>query len=142
MTPKLKRFLRKTAGGIPYISSLIRQRDGLRKDVRDLRGENRRLRREATSAAKTLAAQKTWVPPGHFYSPIPSTEDVANRREEIFDRTARELPGIELNESAQLSLLDELSKYYGLIHRERLGRAIPLTLNNPGGSLWMRRVEA
>lgn len=52
-----------------------------------------------------------WVPPGHFYSPIPSRAD-----REQFERLAaapmaRTLPGIDLNESGQLQLLGELARH-------------------------------
>jgi hypothetical protein len=45
------------------------------------------------------------VPPGHFYSPIPSLEDIKTKEKLIFDNIAREIPGIELNEEHQLKLL-------------------------------------
>ena len=55
----------------------------------------------------------TWVPPGHFYSPIPSLTEIQAKEEEIFSKNPeRELPGINLNESAQLDLLSEFKKYY------------------------------
>ena len=50
-------------------------------------------------------------PPGHFYSPIPSLEEVERRKVEIFD-IPRRIPGIHLNEEHQLNLLYELSRYY------------------------------
>jgi hypothetical protein len=48
----------------------------------------------------------------HFYSPLPDLEDVRRRRREIFDRSARSLPAIDLNEAAQLALLSELQRFY------------------------------
>lgn len=56
--------------------------------------------------------QTTWVPPGHFYSPIPDRDEVESREERIFCAPA-ELPGIDLNEKGQLSLLKELASFYG-----------------------------
>lgn len=53
----------------------------------------------------------TWVPPGHFYSPIPDREEVRGREERIFS-IPKELPGIDLNEQGQLRLLDELASFY------------------------------
>jgi Methyltransferase domain len=51
--------------------------------------------------------------PGHYYSPIPDIEDVRNREDKIWGReNAKEIPGIDLNESAQLQLLDSLVRYY------------------------------
>jgi len=55
--------------------------------------------------------KKTWVPPGHFYSPIPSADDIAAHRRE---RTVpNELPGIDVREEAQLALLARFRHYYG-----------------------------
>jgi predicted O-methyltransferase YrrM len=51
-------------------------------------------------------------PPGHFYSPIPNLKEVRRRADRIFDRTRRELPGIDLNEAGQLELLRQFAGYY------------------------------
>jgi Methyltransferase domain len=52
-------------------------------------------------------------PPGHFYSPIPDLRDVKAREKDIWRReAAKEIPGIDLNEQAQLELLDRLKAYY------------------------------
>ena len=51
-----------------------------------------------------------FVPAGHFYSPMPSAEDV-----EALERrppTTSPLPGIALNDEAQLTLLSELARFY------------------------------
>lgn len=55
----------------------------------------------------------TFVPGGHFYSPIPSADDVdaASRAQ----RAIGSLPGIDLNEPAQLALLNELSPFYSTL---------------------------
>jgi predicted O-methyltransferase YrrM len=49
-----------------------------------------------------------WVPPGHFYSPIPSREELRARSDQLFARPARELPAIDLNEAGQLARLEAL----------------------------------
>lgn len=53
-----------------------------------------------------------FVPPGHFYSPIPSLDDVRRHEQRLFAEPPRELPGIVLNEAKQLELLDRLKPYY------------------------------
>ncbi len=50
--------------------------------------------------------------PGHFYSPIPSLQEIAGREAEIFGAPLKELPGIDLREPEQLNLLASLSVYY------------------------------
>jgi predicted O-methyltransferase YrrM len=53
-----------------------------------------------------------FVPPGHFYSPIPSLDEVTADSARIFDLSGDHLPGIELREAEQLALLDELAGFY------------------------------
>jgi hypothetical protein len=55
-------------------------------------------------------APAEFVPPGHFYSPIPSTNDI----DRVEERTAAidVVPGVDLRESEQLALLEQLSGYY------------------------------
>lgn len=54
---------------------------------------------------------KTWVPPGHYYSPIVDLDELARRRDTIFDRT-RPPSGIELRPAEQLALIERLQKHY------------------------------
>jgi predicted O-methyltransferase YrrM len=49
---------------------------------------------------------------GHYYSPLPSIRDVRRERERIFDRSLRELPGVEIDDAGQLALLEELASLY------------------------------
>lgn len=72
--------------------------------------ENEKLRREV----QTLKAQQSeWArfqPPGHFYSPLPSREEVA----EAFARGGfgPPFPGVDLNEAGQRARLDLFREYY------------------------------
>jgi predicted O-methyltransferase YrrM len=59
-----------------------------------------------------LNTYKTKYPPGHFYSPLPSIEEVKRNREQIFSISHKEIPGIDLHEASQLALLDEFRSYY------------------------------
>lgn len=58
-----------------------------------------------------LADLQLGWPPGHFYSPIPSLDEVRRREGEIF-RVPREIPGVELQDAAQIELFHALSAYY------------------------------
>jgi predicted O-methyltransferase YrrM len=60
---------------------------------------------------KPADAPSIYAQPGHFYSPIPSIDDVRREEERIFS-IPREPAGIALNEASQLALLDELQPYY------------------------------
>jgi len=56
-----------------------------------------------------------FVPAGHFYSPLPSLEEVSRNAGGLFGPPPEALPGIELNEAAQLALLEEIKRYYGAL---------------------------
>jgi hypothetical protein len=52
-------------------------------------------------------------PKGSFYSPIPSMDEARLDKSRIFDRSMRELGGIDLKVDDQLQLLEELTPFYG-----------------------------
>jgi predicted O-methyltransferase YrrM len=58
------------------------------------------------------SAGRFWFPSGHFYSPIPSLEEVRKREEKIFFNIPKEILGIDLNVKRQLQLLHAFKKYY------------------------------
>lgn len=53
--------------------------------------------------------------PGHFYSPIPDFSEIHSKSGAVFDRSARHLPAINLNEDCQLKLAKNFSALYGEI---------------------------
>src|SRR5438067_4102018 len=56
--------------------------------------------------------KQDWVPSGHYYSPIPCEEEVRANEQTIWGTIPRSYPEIDLNEAGQLSLFDELKRYY------------------------------
>jgi hypothetical protein len=54
---------------------------------------------------------ETWVPPGHFYSPLVDTNELRRDAARVFERN-REIPDIDLNEHGQLQLIGELRHFY------------------------------
>ncbi len=58
-----------------------------------------------------LAQYKTWVPPGHFYSPIPRIEEVLSKKDVLYDEK-KPLPGVNLNEKKQVKLFNKLQQYF------------------------------
>jgi hypothetical protein len=56
------------------------------------------------------AALRRFVPPGHYYSPIPSDRDI----DEFAARHSRpdSLPGVTLDDTQQIALLGELTAFY------------------------------
>ncbi len=60
-----------------------------------------------------LRSDYGFVPPGHFYSPIPSWSDIKKEAARIFPNDLRrEVPGIDLREPEQLELLKTFVPYY------------------------------
>jgi len=76
---------------------------------------------EAASERDTIRAKyeelkakldELYVPPGHFFSPIPSLDEIRKEESSIFGKPPDTLPGIDLNVDAQLTLFEELSRFY------------------------------
>lgn len=111
---------------LPVLGDVIRDRDRLRGERDRLRAERDGLRVERASLLKQrdeatakrdrlqedVNLYRTWVPPGHFYSPVPSPDEVRSRGNRIFDRAPRDLPAIDLDEPGQLALLEQLKAFY------------------------------
>lgn len=53
-----------------------------------------------------------FVPAGHYYSPLPSREQIRADAERRSTARPRQLPGIALNEERQLALLEQLKVFY------------------------------
>lgn len=60
----------------------------------------------------SMYRRQQFVPPGHFYSPIPSLDEIMQNEEKIFRINSKYLPGIDLNEEEQLRLFKEFKTYY------------------------------
>ncbi len=67
----------------------------------------------APSPAAVAAGTGLWVPPGHFYSPVPDRQMVLANADRLFPPSLRELPGIDLGLDRQLQLVRELVAYRG-----------------------------
>lgn len=71
-----------------------------------------RLHAEIGELKKEVERWRTWQLPGHFYSPIPSLEEVESDHDRIFRNECGNLPDVDLNEPGQIALLNELATYY------------------------------
>ena len=55
---------------------------------------------------------QAWMPPGHFYSPLPDLEAVRRRADRIFAADSTEIPGVEVHLDEQLHLTEEFLAHY------------------------------
>jgi predicted O-methyltransferase YrrM len=79
---------------LPILNQIVSERDKLYSELVALKKDQR------------------FVPPGHFYSPIPSLDEIRRDESQIFRSIPRNILGIELYESEQLNLLDQFVAYY------------------------------
>ncbi|MEO2091815.1 MAG: class I SAM-dependent methyltransferase [Gemmataceae bacterium] len=78
-----------------------------RSAVRSLRWLSRLLRLWQSPNRVFLS-----TPPGHYYSPLPDTAEVARDAGRIFADPGPTLPGVSLEREAQLALLGELGRFH------------------------------
>lgn len=64
---------------------------------------------------RKISAYITLFPPGHYYSPVPSKEEILKKEQQIFGIRKKEIGGVDLNEKEQLELLEKIKKYYNEI---------------------------
>lgn len=63
-------------------------------------------------AERDMYKSMQFVPPGHFYSAIPNLEEVKQRETRIFQAPEKTLPGINMRDEQQVTLLHEFTNYY------------------------------
>jgi hypothetical protein len=89
---------------ITAIKSAVKKLPG----VRDVISDRDKLYSELIALKRYFG----FVPPGHFYSPIPSIEDILRDESKIFGPVPPDILGVDLHESDQLRLLEEFRQFY------------------------------
>lgn len=107
MKHSVKSLVRNVARG----QRVLLERARLRYEARQLRAEIDQLRADLKDVTAERDKFQLGWPPGHFYSPIPSLEDVKRDEEQIF-RVPAHLPDVELNVDGQIALFDQIKRYY------------------------------
>ncbi len=62
-----------------------------------------------------LKQYQTWVPPGHFYSPLPCIDELKQREDTIWGNMPKSFLGIDLNEEEQIFMLESMSECYNTL---------------------------
>ncbi len=104
MKDSLRRAAKRAALRTPRLRDVVTERDRLREEVAELRASVERL--------EAYRAPWLFAPPGHFYSPVPSLDDVRANDARLFDARPRTLPGVDLREAQQLGLLEHFRPFY------------------------------
>ncbi len=138
-TMQFMRFLKRLIKSVPPFRKVFADRDALRVENARLFHENAALQTQSQKATgelkfwKHIATKyKTHYAPGHFYSPIPSLEELRDREDLVFQRNGTPLPAIEINTNGQLNLLRNLAGYYkDLSLNEGPSGQARFYLNNP-----------
>ncbi|NEQ44789.1 MAG: class I SAM-dependent methyltransferase [Leptolyngbya sp. SIOISBB] len=94
-------ILKKAAKKLPGLRKIIAERNTLRHEVLALQAE--------------VAMQKEkagFVPPGHYYSPIPDLAEISSKEADIFAPPPKEISGINMHEDEQLKLLHQFIPFY------------------------------
>jgi len=113
-------IIKSAAKQLPFIRRLIAQREQLQEALAQKTAElaqlaAQRAQRDGAELESGLAALRRacgFVPPGHFYSPLPAFDEILKEESRIFGPVPREIPGVDLREAEQLQLLEQFAKFY------------------------------
>lgn len=99
MRERVRGGLRRVARRLPVIGAYERRIEALTTEVHRL----------AAEIPTEPPPPPTWVPQGHYYSPIPDLDEIRADHERIFGADPTDLPGIDLHLDEQWALLDQLA---------------------------------
>jgi len=116
------KLVKNTIKKLPGISRLVSQRDDsilaqeeLRLELREIYQQRNALNshiEEISSELIEVKRKQGFAPAGHFYSPIPSFDEIKNEEQRIFENAANTVSGINFNEKDQLKLVKSFVDYY------------------------------
>jgi len=121
--------LRSAANRLPEINRFIAERDKLRDALVNVAAERDALRAEIAESGQETSSHNSavpavsaelaglreacgFVPPGHYYSPLPALSEIRRDEAPIFGSIPRMIPGEDLREGEQLTLLQQFAKLY------------------------------
>jgi predicted O-methyltransferase YrrM len=88
--------------------------ESLRADNLDMSARLHPLEHDRREAERIGAAPfLDWMPPGHFYSPVPAMSELEQRDRELFSPPWPEsVPGVDMNHVGQLEFVEKLKRYH------------------------------
>ena len=137
---------------LPFLRALVADRDRLRVELDRTSESKKDLGFRLSQLSDQLSElQKThkqtveelshnrhiqgFVPPGHFYSPVPDFDKLKQDDRGVFEIGSAEIPGIELNASTQLKLLEKFVPFYSeMIFEENKKKGLRYYYENPAYS--------
>ena len=121
--------IKNTIKKLPGISRLVSERDALRLELKELYQQHNALnshKDEINSELIEVKRKQGFVPAGHFYSPIPSFDEIKNEEQRIFKNTANTVSGVEFNGEDQLA--KRFVDYYESMPFEAKRRRVCVTI--------------
>jgi hypothetical protein len=88
------------------------EKSKLQSEVTAIKHEIDSERVQLQSASTLLKNATRFVPPGHYYSPIPNLHEIQQDDHKIFGSVPTIIPGVDMRESEQLSLLKDFAELY------------------------------
>ena len=111
------------------LRTIVKDYDRLTAELERTTGE-----RDKFKAIIEGSDARQFVPAGHFYSPIPSVDDVRvdlERQNQV--KLPAQVPAVIIDDAAQLELLEQLKQYYPLLpFRSRGGSPSGVRQRTPG----------
>ena len=110
------------------LRTIVKDYDRLTAELERTTGE-----RDKFKAIIEGSDARQFVPAGHFYSPIPSVDDVRvdlERQNQV--KLPAQIPAVKIDDAAQLEFLDQLKQYYPLLpFRPQPTEALLYFFDNP-----------
>jgi methyltransferase family protein len=104
--------IRRARSGIDHVRRLVTSRVVQVREIEDMRAERDQLRQTIDHIRGAHEAAPQFVPPGHFYSPVPSLEDIRRATPTLYGPEQHAPAAIDLREEAQLALFRSWKPIY------------------------------
>jgi hypothetical protein len=96
------------------IASMLETLMNLKKQTTSNKSDDKieELEKEIEELKQKLLQYEMGWPPGHFYSPIPSLDQIKKIEYKIWGVPSKQVSGVDLQENKQVEMLHQFSSYY------------------------------